>query len=215
MTYTKEDFLKDLEDVNVPHIKDKERFKNFYEELGKDSAQEGQKYLGMRMDFVVPNGKIIELGCHIGFNLIQWARKGFECVGVDVSEHLIKLAKDKIELEPEEVQKRITLVNGFIEDLEAKEVFDTVVLTETLEHVINPLVVLKKAVEFLKPDGLIYITVPSKRFGNTSHVRGINQSQMLDLLAQTDLRQVKWKDDIYWEMTDGDRVSLTMLIAKK
>lgn len=217
MKYTRKDFLNDLQDVNIPHIKDRERYKNFYEELGRDfiDTNVDQKDLNLRMDFVIPKGKILELGCHAGINLIDWARKGFECVGVDISESLIELGKKKIALEPEEVQKRISFINSFIEDLEVKELFDTIVLTETLEHVIDPLLVLKKATDFLKPDGLIYITVPSKRFGNASHVRGINQAQMMDLLSQTDLKHVQWKDDTYWVMIDGSRINLTMLIAKK
>ena len=37
--YNKSHYLEDLKNPNMLHIKDKERFKNFYDELGKETIQ--------------------------------------------------------------------------------------------------------------------------------------------------------------------------------
>lgn len=190
MKYTAEDFKKDLKDPQFPHIKDKEHFKAFYTELGR--VAEPQKYHERRMSFVTPQGKILELGCHSGFNLIHYARQGFDCMGVDVSPTLLDMAIEAISKEPLEVQKRIRIKESFIEDLELKEKFDTIILTEVLEHCIYPISILKKSRTLLSSKGKIYISCPKALSGNSSHVRGISEDEMRKLLWINYLRPIKW-----------------------
>lgn len=180
--YSKEQFERALKNPNLEHLKDKEKFKGFYDRLGEMDIQKTQEYRTWRMEFIVPKGKIIELGCHAGFDLIVYAQKGFEITGVDVSTSLLELAKKKIAQQPEEVQKRITLINSFIEDLPEDKQYDTIILTEVLEHVQEPFPILEKAKKLLAKDGRIYISTPSERWGNYSHVRGIDISEMYHLL---------------------------------
>lgn len=108
--YNKNSLKSDLFDPAMPHIKDKKRFRSFYEELGKTRVQTRQQYIPYRTDWIQPKGKIIELGCHAGFNLIHWAHQGFICYGVDVSSTLLQEAEWRIQLESSEVQKRIHLI---------------------------------------------------------------------------------------------------------
>ena len=103
-----------------------------------------------------------------------FARMGFRAVGVDVSSVLLEEAQNLISREPEEVQNRIGLIHSFIEDLIPDYSFDTILLLETLEHVIDPLPIVVKAREILAPGGRIYISAPSTRVGTFSHVRGIS-----------------------------------------
>lgn len=192
MQYTRADFERDLKAPGFPHLQSRERFQAFYEELGKNEASTAQQAYSSRLDFIKPQGRILELGCHCGFNMIHWARQGFECVGVDVSHTLIGVGLGKLMSEPEEVRKRVTFVQGFIEDFEPKDLFDTIVLTETLEHVADPMPVLKTAKRCLSQDGRIYIAVPEVRWGNNSHVRGITKVEMEVLLENTGLAPVEW-----------------------
>ena len=74
--YNKIHYLEDLKSPEMKHIKDKERFKNFYNELGKDPIQLKQQVVPRRIHFINPRGKIIELGCHCGFNSIKYAKEG-------------------------------------------------------------------------------------------------------------------------------------------
>lgn len=189
--YDRKAFLKDLVDPKVPHIKSLGRFANFYNELGKMPQQKKQKYLGWRMDWIKPKGTILELGCHAGFDLIHYARKGFMITGVDVSKSLIKQARERISKQPREVRARILTVNSFIEKLDIKKYkADTILLTETLEHVINPLKILKISKELLNKGGSIFITSPDEKRGNNSHVRGISKKFMQVLAEKAGLRIV-------------------------
>src|SRR5690554_4054438 len=115
--YSREQFLDDLKNPSLRHIQTREDFKEFYDRLGEEDVQKTQTFHDWRMKFIKPKGYLIELGCHAGFDLIHYARLGFEITGVDLSTSLIELAKQKISQEPMVVQSRIKLVNSFIEDL--------------------------------------------------------------------------------------------------
>jgi 2-polyprenyl-3-methyl-5-hydroxy-6-metoxy-1,4-benzoquinol methylase len=187
MPYGRDDYLKDLGDSSMPHIRSRERFRDFYDELGRDPVQKAQTCQLERLAFVEPRGRIIELGCHIGFNLVHYARQGFQIDGVDVSEVLLREAEEMIAKESAEVGGRIKLIQAFIEDLPADPKYETVLLLETLEHVIDPLPIVLKASEILAPDGRIFLSAPSTRVGTYSHVRGISVDEAIGLCHQANL----------------------------
>lgn len=139
------------------------------------------------MEFIMPFGDMIELGCHAGFNLIHYAAMGYRITGVDVSDSLINLARTKIIKEKPEVRERIRLIRSFIENLpdSFNESYDTIILTETLEHVQEPKAVLLKAKSLMRKKAQIYISVPSRRWGNYSHIRGFDVEQLKDILIKT------------------------------
>jgi len=73
-------------------------------------------------------------------------------VCLDISHTCLKAAKEK----------GLTAVAGNAEALPFKRVFDTVVLSNVLEHVPNPERIIEEAKKVLKPSGLLYIIVPYK-----------------------------------------------------
>lgn len=186
--------MRDLVSPEVQHTKSLGRFSAFYNELGKLKVQRDQKYVAYRSDWIIPNGKIIELGCHVGFNLIYYARKGFYITGVDLSATLLEEARRRISLQPREVREKIEIIKSFIEALPEDKKYNTVLLTETLEHVINPLTTLKKATALLADDGQIFVTSPATKVGNNSHVRGISRDFMKKLANDCGLKITHWED---------------------
>lgn len=207
INYTRKDYEDDLINPSTPHLKSRERFKAFYDELGNDPAQYMQAYFPELSGFIVPNGKILELGCHWGFNLIHWATQGFYCVGLELSEGLYKFGLDKINKEPFDIKNKITFLQGWIEDFVPQEKYDTVVLTEVLEHVMDPLIVMRKAAECLKTEGLLYISAPTIKTGSYSHARGISLRDMVYLIDHSGLEVVSWNQKL---LDTGN----TALIAK-
>lgn len=182
MKYTINDYYADLKNPNMEHIKSRERFEAFYTMLGTESIQKKQNIIMNRFAFVEPKGNIIELGCHVGFNLIYLANKGFNITGVDVAQTLLDEAADRITKLPKVVADRITLKNAFIEDLEEDIKYDTIILTETLEHCMDPKPIMEKAYNILANDGNVFISAPSTRTGTYSHVRGISKDYLTRLL---------------------------------
>lgn len=192
MTYDRQQYLDDGDNPEMPHIKSREHFKNFYDELGRDPIQQAQESYIDEDFWIKASGSVIELGCHWGFNLMKLAVYGHKCVGIDVSDTLIEHGKKKLKEYPEAVQNNVTLIQGFIEDYMPPHKFDTVILTETLEHVIDPDKVMAKAVECLSEDGLIYISTPDHRVGTYAHVRGFNRDEMEALVLKHGLEVVEF-----------------------
>ena len=185
MSYSKRDFEQDLADPEMPHIRSREHFEAFYDQLALGEARK-VTYPAHRMDWIslTKGGWVIELGCHVGYDLVHWLYQDPELTawGVDVSQNM--LAEADRRLMQSHPGKRWVLLHSFIEDLEvpsnAHQITD-VVLTETLEHVQDPHPVLAKAVE-LAHYGTLWITVPQTRWGNFSHVRGISTDEMWEML---------------------------------
>lgn len=61
-------------------------------------------------------GPVLELGCGTGRVLLPTARAGIEITGLDASSKMLERCRAKLAGEPAEVQERVTLVPGTLED---------------------------------------------------------------------------------------------------
>src|SRR6266850_1535353 len=180
------------------HLDDKDRYKALYDEVGIVDAnrvirwrEEWMKYFRPR-----PGATVLELGAHNGPNLLHYARQGHTISGVELSTSLIDSFETALRQEPKEVQERITLHRGWIEDFVPPMLFDEVLCTEILEHVSDPVAILKVARAALKPGGRIYISSPATHWGNNTHVRGVPVADLRNWLETAGLRPVEiWCED--------------------
>lgn len=99
----------------------------------------------------IKTGKVLEIGCSTGLMLSLFKIKGFEAKGVELS----KKAAEKA------IEKGIDVKIAFFEKINFNEKFDLVVLNHTLEHMENPVEVLKKIKSILKPKGYVMIDLPN------------------------------------------------------
>lgn len=187
MEYTQKQFNLDLNNAAMPHLESREHFQAFYDILGAGAAKSVQ-YPASRMSWVKPKpgARILELGCSAGYNIVKWLEDDWNCsvIGIDVSIAAIGETARRITSLPDEAKARVCLRQAFIEDVGdlSLGLFSDVVLTETLEHVQAPLPVLDVAWSAVAPGGTLWITVPSRRWGNYSHVRGIRAATLASML---------------------------------
>uniref|UniRef100_A0A6M3L049 Putative methyltransferase n=1 Tax=viral metagenome TaxID=1070528 RepID=A0A6M3L049_9ZZZZ len=123
-----------------------------------------------------PNSRILELGCGAGANVIHYTRLGHRVCGVEVSSVAIDIYHRR---KPAEIQAPI--YQGFIEDFRLEEGdpgYDYVILTEVLEHVADPELVLRVARNCLKDGGKIYISAPNIPDDNPRHVRAVTRTDL-------------------------------------
>ena len=120
-------------------------------------------------------GKILDIGCGDGRLLSLFAhqqgRKPQDLYGIDYSIEAIKQA-----------QKRISDANLLQSDMHCfnfpDNYFGIVIACESLEHVINPLAVLKEGYRVLISGGLFIITIPNGDKGYwKGHTHSWNESQ--------------------------------------
>jgi SAM-dependent methyltransferase len=111
--------------------------------------------------------EVLDIGCSQGITSILLAREGFHALGVDVNEEALKFANEFIKSETEQTRNNVQFVfaNFMEHDFKSRK-FDTVILAEILEHLINPGQIVGKAASLLNTGGRVVITVP---FGIMDH----------------------------------------------
>jgi len=96
-------------------------------------------------------GRILEIGCGSGTNLITFAKNGYEVYGVDPSCSEIEIAKNR-----GIVNTCVGTAEGYLE--EATEIFDVIFLYNVVQFLIDPFAILSRCIELLKDDGVLYLS---------------------------------------------------------
>lgn len=95
------------------------------------------------------HGCLLEIGCAFGY-FLQIASKNFKTYGVDLNHQITKLAKKN--------SPNSQIFTGDLTKIRfKKEFFDVICMFDTIEHLKNPDVYLKKIYTLLKPGGIIVI----------------------------------------------------------
>lgn len=71
-------------------------------------------------------GPVLEAGCGTGRVLIPVARAGAAITGLDASDSMLAVCRNKLEREPEEIRKKVRLVHGDMRSFEIGNVFSLV-----------------------------------------------------------------------------------------
>lgn len=96
---------------------------------------------------------LLDLACGDGLMTAMFSQRFDRVVGVDASSKHI-----------DEARKRVPSAqfhDSLIEDFQSDEKFDTVLLLDILEHVVDPVAVLRKAASFLSQGGVLIAHVPN------------------------------------------------------
>ena len=97
-------------------------------------------------------GRILDFGCGVG-ELTQMCNPE-TYVGVDIDTTSIEIARKKHPM------------FQFLFELPENEKFDTIVMLAIIEHIPDPVALLKKLKTMLKPDGYIVLTTPHPAFNS-------------------------------------------------
>ena len=97
-------------------------------------------------------GKALDIGCGPGFFLEAAQAKGYDVYGLDPSEYIVNVAREKF---------GDHIKQGVIDNTEyPTDSFDLVVAFDTFEHIYRPLEWLEHVRRIIKPGGLIAMTTP-------------------------------------------------------
>jgi 2-polyprenyl-3-methyl-5-hydroxy-6-metoxy-1,4-benzoquinol methylase/ribosomal protein S27E len=109
------------------------------------------KYNQINRHFNKP-GKVLDIGSGVGEVLSVFKEKGWDCTGIEFNEFAADFARKTFGL---------NILNKNIYDIKLSEEFDVIMLWGVLEHLFEPVKILKKANKLLKKDGLLLLEVPS------------------------------------------------------
>lgn len=96
-------------------------------------------------------GRLLDVGCNEGRNLIFYRNNGFDAEGLEVNLVAARVAQNK----------NLTVHIGTVDDFIPDKLYNVIVLSNVLEHVNNPLKILKSVNHMLAPDGQIWISCPN------------------------------------------------------
>jgi 2-polyprenyl-3-methyl-5-hydroxy-6-metoxy-1,4-benzoquinol methylase len=97
--------------------------------------------------------RVLDVGCGWGTLLKRFEKLGARVVGIDLDGQAVRFAQDQIGLS--------TATAGTLEDVAPDESFDVVCMFDFIEHPLNPLRQLERAVSLLAPGGIIAIWTPN------------------------------------------------------
>ncbi|MFH1454656.1 MAG: class I SAM-dependent methyltransferase [Armatimonadota bacterium] len=118
-------------------VHEEKRFKNRISELKK----------------LKPDGRILDVGCGLGFFLDIAGKSGYETYGIEISPFACEYAKYRLNLK---------VFRGDISDFKASRgSFDIITLWHVLEHSPDPGYLLKKVSFYLKKNGILAIEIPN------------------------------------------------------
>jgi len=102
---------------------------------------------------LTPNSKVLDFGSGSGTHSIACAQKGCDVFSLDISKRMLDFAQIRF--------KKRGLLGHFISSLEeiSGEQFDFIICDDVLEHVEDPIKVLKSFIQILKPNGLLHLDV--------------------------------------------------------
>tara|TARA_Y100001958_G_C21113707_1_gene459884 strand:- start:183 stop:833 length:651 start_codon:yes stop_codon:yes gene_type:complete len=179
---------------------------NFYNKYASNNFIEKfiiNNYFKNLLDICKKNSitNFIDLGCGEGKWLYEFSKKGFDCVGIDHSDEVIKLAKKNLGEINIDIFKCSLYENNFHEKINSiilKTGIKNIFFLEVLEHLTDPSKILSnlKKVKFER----MIITVPNeplwrflnccrlkylKDFGNTpGHINHFSNNKIKNLLRE-------------------------------
>jgi 2-polyprenyl-3-methyl-5-hydroxy-6-metoxy-1,4-benzoquinol methylase len=105
--------------------------------------------------------KILDIGCSQGIISIILGREGKRVDAIDIAPESIEYAQDDLKQEHSSVQENVRFrVANFMTDTELDDEYDTVLLTEVLEHISDTDSFLNRIKQILSPNGILVVTVP-------------------------------------------------------
>jgi len=143
-------------DFNPKNFYDEEYFQGGQKDGYADYAgsqkilrKEFNKLVSKLLEYSLPGGKLLEIGCAYGFFLSE-ASAFYDCIGVEVSKEAAKYAVD--------IGSKV--YNQCIDENLIKKIgpFDVVVMLDVIEHLVNPVAIIQLISENIKQNGILLIT---------------------------------------------------------
>lgn len=103
--------------------------------------------------------KVLDIGAGLGKAMIAFEKKGYDVYGIEPSKPFYDMAINKMGIKSDKLKL------SMIEDCEYDDnSFDVILFTAVLEHLYEPSEIINKVMKWLKPNGLLFIEVPSSKW---------------------------------------------------
>ncbi|MCA9606744.1 MAG: class I SAM-dependent methyltransferase [Myxococcales bacterium] len=141
-----------------PHIPSAEDLAEHYAGYNRDHSSDNAPSIARReelLDRFEPYrklGRMLDVGCGVGFLLDQARARGWETFGVEYTEEAVEVCASHGHHMHQGALQTAPLEPG---------TFDVVIYTEVIEHIYNQPEEFERVHELMRPSGLLYITTPN------------------------------------------------------
>ena len=111
-------------------------------------------YMMRTLDPFLPGGKALEMGCYLGDVTEMLAARYRDLTVIEASDQLVSAARAR-------VGERARFLQGTFETISMSETYDAVFLMHTLEHLDDPVFVLRRIDQWLTDRGRLFVVVPN------------------------------------------------------
>jgi len=113
-----------------------------------------RRYIMRALDPFLPPGKALEMGCYTGDVTELIAARYDDVTVVEASDELVATASSRL-------GRRASFVRGTFETVELSNRYDAIFLIHTLEHLDDPVSVLRRVNGWLTDRGRLFVVVPN------------------------------------------------------
>ena len=168
-----------------------------------------------------PGARILDAGCGSGWLSEYFARLGYDVTGIDISDELIAMARDRVERVPYDVDHETALRCRFLtQDIESAplpEKFDAVICYDSLHHFEDERKVFRHLAAMLDVGGLLFILE-----GHKPSAGSATEDELQDVMRQYGTLESPFSSDYLRALLDehgltvvGDYVSVNGLFERE
>ena len=164
----------------------KEGFGILFKEAGQSYGSTTQRPLEQmewlrRYDLLLPNSKIMDVGCGRG-NFLASLPANVSKIGVDIDKASIDYAQSK--------HQGIRFVCSAFEEIEIDQSIDIITMYHVLEHLANPLETLQRLFDISDDETKLVVEVPILENGLTNDINGFLSVQHLTHFSRNSFRNI-------------------------
>ena len=166
-----------------------------YIESSSQRTLQFEKLLKTVEPYIKNGGTILDIGAGSGIFIHEATKYGYSATGIEPSAYLAGKAQDA----------GLNVIQGTFPESCPCEKYDTIFLTDVIEHIVDPMPMLKRMPEYLKSDGKVVVTtsdvssVLAKVMGNrwwhyrVAHIGYYNKKTLGQIMEHAGMTSVKWK----------------------
>lgn len=161
-------------------------------------SKKGHYYEYFRKDVLsaIPSTakRVLSVGCAAGKTEEVLIKKGIEVIGVELNPKAAEIAR----------QRGLVVLEGDVSEINISipgKLYDCIIYADILEHLPDPVAVMKRHIKHLKPGGIVYVSIPNFRHYSVFwelFVRGHVRYKEAGILDRTHLRMTTRKMVVQW-----------------
>jgi SAM-dependent methyltransferase len=146
----------------------------------------------LRANSVLPPASILDVGCGWGLNLEALEKAGYQATGIDISRQILELVDTP--------QRRLIEADLNQPTPESPGLHDGLLLLDVIEHLDDDRRALAQVAHFLRPHGLIIVSVPAlpELFSEFDRVQGHRRRYLPDTLRRAFANTGFAISNIFW-----------------